>query len=173
MVDISCTWVSCWSALHCGTGVVGKKVFNFQLSRKKPNFCFSDGQLPFPCWLLVWPSCPVLGLPTNPCLRQSLPWLEDSLPPLPWTLDFNSLLRWFEEENNHQSLVFPGATDHPEGPGYGSGLNDVHGQQSRIAPHRLLGELLLLGQLNCRRWLLFLRASCQRRLHGSSSRWLP
>ena len=107
--------------------------------RKKPNSCLSGGQLPFPCWLLVWPSCHALGLPTIPCLRQSLPWLEDSLPPMPWTLDFSSLLRWFEDEDDHRSLVFPGAADHPEGPGYGSVPNDVHGWPSCIAPYRLLG----------------------------------
>ena len=138
--DISCSWVPCWSALHCGTRVIGKKVKTSNShERKKINSCLSGGQLPFPCWLSVWPSCPALGLPTSPCLRQSLPWLEDSLPPLPWTLDFSSLLRWFEEENNHRSLVFPGATDHPEGPGYGSVPNDVHGWPSCIAPYRLLG----------------------------------
>ena len=55
------------------------------------------GQLPSPCWPLVWPSYPVPGLPTNPCPRLSLPWLGDSLPPMPWTLDSNSLLRWFDQ----------------------------------------------------------------------------
>ena len=53
--------------------------------------------------------------------------------------------------DNYRSPVFPGATHHPEGPGYGSVSNDVHGWPSRIAPHRLLGELLLLTQSNFHR----------------------
>ena len=76
-------------------------------------------------------------------------------------------------KDNWRNLFFPGVSYHPERPGYGSGPSDVNGGSGCITFHRLLGELLLLGQLNCRRWLLFLRASCQRRLHGSSYHWLP
>merc|ERR1712032_879043 len=36
------------------------------------------------------------------------------------------------------SVLSRGATYHSEGPGYGSGPSDVHGQPSSIAPHRLL-----------------------------------
>ena len=115
--------------------------WNSQLSRKKASSCVSGGRLPSPCWLLASPSCPVLGSPTSQCHRQSLPWLEDSLPPTPWTLAFSFPLRWIHK--NIQSGVttsFSGLTHHSEGPGYGCGPPDVDGQPNGVPFHCLLSE---------------------------------
>ena len=124
---------------------------NFQLSRKKSSPCvFQVVSCPF--HVGCWSDHLALRLayrPTHASGNLCHGWkILCHLCHEHW---ISVLSRGDLNKDNQRIFVLPGATDHPEGPGYGSGLNDVHGQQSRIAPHRLLGELLLLGQLNCRR----------------------
>ena len=82
-----------------------------------------------------------------------------------------SVLSWGDlSKTNWRDFVFPGASHHPARAGHGSGPPDVHGQPSGVAPHCLLGELILTLPTYDHD---FLRASCQRKLPGSSYHWSP